>query len=337
MSYLLGRIDYVASIKPERHIVKFSRPVVSPCLQIAETLRGRSFTRVADFSRDELELVLDTAAQIKDAPRDDQHVLPGRALGMIFQKPSTRTRVSFEVGIAQLGGHALYLRADDLQLGRGETIKDTAVVLSRYLDAIMIRTFAQSDVEELAEHASIPVINGLTDSAHPCQALADVLTIRERLGRLEGVRVAYLGDGNNVCSSLMVAVARLGGSFVAATPPGYEPDERALEIARESGEVEVTHDVEEAVRGADVLYTDVWTSMGQDEEREQRLKDLDGYGITAGLVAEAADGAVVLHCLPAHYGEEITEEVLYGPSSAVWDQAENRLHAQKALLALVVR
>jgi ornithine carbamoyltransferase len=307
-------------------------------LDVSKELEGRPFTRVADFSRDELELVLDTAARIKGAPREDQHLLPGRSLGMIFQKPSTRTRVSFEVGIAQLGGHALYLRSDDLQLGRGETIKDTAVVLSRYLDAIMIRTFAQKDVEELAGNASIPVINGLTDSAHPCQALADVLTIRERLGRIEGVRVAYLGDGNNVCSSLMVAVARLGGTFVAATPPGYEPDENALAIARESGaQVDVTKDPEEAVRDADVLYTDVWTSMGQEEERERRLRDLTGYGITSELVAKAADGAVVLHCLPAHYGEETTEEVLYGPGSAVWDQAENRLHAQKALMALVIR
>ncbi|MBA3739486.1 MAG: ornithine carbamoyltransferase, partial [Actinobacteria bacterium] len=243
----------------------------------------------------------------------------------------------FEVGIAQLGGFALYLRADDLQLGRGETIRDTATVLSRYLDAIMIRTFAQDDVDELAKHASIPVINGLTDSAHPCQALADVQTIRERLGRLEGVRVAYLGDGNNVCSSLMVACARLGSSFVAATPAGYEPDERALEVACGSGAtVEVTNDPDEAVRGADVLYTDVWTSMGQDEERERRLGDLEGYGITEGLVAKAAGDAIVLHCLPAHYGEEITEGVLYGPQSAVWDQAENRLHAQKALMALVI-
>jgi ornithine carbamoyltransferase len=307
-------------------------------LDLPDTLQGRHFTRVADFSREELELVLDAATRVKETPRGEQQVLPGRALGMIFQKPSTRTRVSFEVGIAQLGGHALYLRSDDLQLGRGETIRDTATVLSRYLDAIMIRTFAQSDVEELAANASIPVINGLTDSAHPCQALADVLTIRERLGRIEGVRVAYLGDGNNVCSSLMVAVARLGGSFVAATPEGYEPDEQALAIARESGaQVDVTQDPEEAVRGADILYTDVWTSMGQDEERERRLRDLDGYGITADLVEKAGEGAIVLHCLPAHYGEEITEDVLYGPQSAVWDQAENRLHAQKALLALVVR
>jgi ornithine carbamoyltransferase len=306
-------------------------------LDLPETLRGRHFTRVADFSREELELVLDTAAALKATPREEQHVLQGRALGMIFEKPSTRTRVSFEVGMAQLGGHGLYLRSDDLQLGRGETIRDTATVLSRYLDAIMIRTFAQDDVEELAANASIPVVNGLTDSSHPCQALADVLTIRERLGRLEGIQVAYLGDGNNVCASLMVAVTRLGGSVVAATPKGYEPDEQALAIARESGRVDVTDDPDEAVQDADVLYTDVWTSMGQDEEREQRLRDLAGYGITQELVAKAKGQAIVLHCLPAHYGEEITEEVLYGPQSAVWDQAENRLHAQKALLALIVR
>jgi ornithine carbamoyltransferase len=307
-------------------------------IEAAETLKGRSFTRVADFATDELELVLDLAARMKATPREEHVVLPGRALGMIFEKPSTRTRVSFEVGIAQLGGYGLYLRADDLQLGRGETIRDTATVLSRYLDAILIRTFAQSDVEELAEHAQIPVINGLTDETHPCQALADMLTIRERLGRLEGVRVVYLGDGNNVCASLMVAAARLGSSFVAATPAGYEPDERAVAVARSSGgEVEVVHDPAEAVAGADVLYTDVWTSMGQEEERERRLRDLAGFGITQELLSQAGDGAIVLHCLPAHYGEEITEDVLYGPHSAVWDQAENRLHAQKALMALVIR
>ncbi len=307
-------------------------------IDVPETLKGRSFTRVADFSADELELVLELAERLKEAPREEQQVLPGRALGMIFTKPSTRTRVSFEVGIAQLGGYGLYLRSDDLQLGRGETIRDTATVLSRYLDAIVIRTFEQSDVEELAEHADIPVINGLTDETHPCQALADMQTIRERLGRLEGVRLAYLGDGNNVCSSLMVAASRLGASFVAATPSGYEPDERAVATARESGgEVEVLNDPVEAVGDADVLYTDVWTSMGQEDERDRRLRDLDGYGITSELLAQAGNGAIVLHCLPAHYGEEITEEVLYGPQSAVWDQAENRLHAQKALMALVIR
>ena len=306
-------------------------------IAVPETLKGRDFTRVADFSAAELELVLELGERMKAAPREEHLVLPGRSLGMVFQKPSTRTRVSFEVGIAQLGGYGLYLRADDLQLGRGETIRDTATVLSRYLDGILIRTFAQSDVEELAEHAEIPVINGLTDETHPCQALADVLTIRERLGRLEGVRVVYLGDGNNVCSSLMVAAARLGSSFVAATPPGYEPDERAVATARASAEVEIVNDPEAAVRGADVLYTDVWTSMGQEDERERRLRDLAGFGITQELLAQAADGAIVLHCLPAHYGEEITEAVLYGPQSAVWDQAENRLHAQKALMALLIR
>ena len=306
-------------------------------IDVPETLKGRDFTRVADFSGAELELVLELAERMKAAPREEQLVLPGRSLGMIFQKPSTRTRVSFEVGIAQLGGYALYLRADDLQLGRGETIRVTATVLSRYLDGILIRTFAQSDVEELAEHAQIPVINGLTDETHPCQALADMLTIRERLGRLEGVRVVYLGDGNNVCSSLMVAAARLGSSFVAATPPGYEPDERAVATARAAAEVEIVNDPAAAVRGADVLYTDVWTSMGQEDERERRLRDLAGFGITPELLAQAGNGAIVLHCLPAHYGEEITEDVLYGPQSAVWDQTENRLHAQKALMALLIR
>jgi ornithine carbamoyltransferase len=307
---------------------------------VADTLKGRSFTRVADWSSDELLEALDLADELKrlQQVREEHHLLPGRTLGMIFQKPSTRTRVSFEVGIYQLGGTGLYLSAGDLQLGRGETIKDTAVVLSRYLDAIMIRTFAQSDVEELASNASIPVINGLTDSSHPCQALADVMTIRERFGRLEGLKVVYLGDGNNVCASLMVASAKLGMTFAAATPEDYRPDEEAVRIAREAGgTVELVTDPKTAVAGADVLYTDVWTSMGQEDERERRLRDLAGYGIDAELVALAGKDAVVLHCLPAHYGEEITEDVLYGPQSAVWDEAENRLHAQKALMTLVIR
>jgi len=306
---------------------------------VTDNLKGRSFTRVADWSGDELLAVLDLADDLKERRRrrEEHHLLTGRALGMIFQKPSTRTRVSFEVGIAELGGHGLYLAAGDLQLGRGETLRDTATVLSRYLSGLMIRTFAQDDVEELARHASIPVINGLTDSSHPCQALADVMTIRERFGRLQGLRVAYLGDGNNVCASLMVAAAKLGMGFVAATPKGYEPTEQSLELAREAGgSPEVTHDPREAAKGADVLYTDVWTSMGQEEERERRLRDLDGFGIDEDLVRLAGEQAIVLHCLPAHYGEEITEDVLYGPQSAVWDQAENRLHAQKALMALVI-
>ena len=261
---------------------------------------------------------------------------------MIFQKPSTRTRVSFEVGMFQLGGTALYLAAGDLQLGRGETIEDTGTVLSRYLDGIMIRTFAQADVDALAAAADIPVINGLTDDFHPCQALADVMTIRERLGGFDGVRVAYLGDGNNVCHSLMVACAKLGMDFVAATPEGYEPSDEVVGWARAAANVsgrsiELTHDPRAGAEGADVLYTDVWTSMGQDEERERRLADLAGFGIDDALLQLGSERAIVLHCLPAHYGEEITKEVLYGPRSAVWDQAENRLHAQKALMALVIR
>jgi ornithine carbamoyltransferase len=313
-------------------------------VELAEHLKGRDFTRVGSWNSEELKAVLDLADELKELRRrrEPHELLPGRMLGMIFQKPSTRTRVSFEVGIAELGGHGLYLMASELQLGRGETIKDTANVLDRYLDAIMIRTFAQEDVEELAEHSDVPVINGLTDYAHPCQALADLMTIREHHGRLSGVRLAYLGDGNNVCVSLMVAAARFGMRFVAATPQGYEPDANAVTAARRAavqmgGTVELTRDAKEAGRDADVLYTDVWTSMGQEEEADRRRRDLADYAITDELVAAAQADCIVLHCLPAHYGEEITEEVLYGPRSAVWDQAENKLHASKALMALIVR
>ena len=311
---------------------------------ISAQLKGRDFLRVNDWDADELIQVLDLADRLKARQRERvAHThLEGRSLGMIFQKPSTRTRVSFEVGMFQLGGTALYLAAGDLQLGRGETIKDTGVVLSRYLDGIMIRTFAQADVDELAAAADIPVINGLTDDFHPCQALADVMTIRERLGGFDSVRVAYLGDGNNVCHSLMVACAKLGMDFVAATPEGYEPSDEVVGWARAAANVsgssvELTHDPRAGVEGADVLYTDVWTSMGQDEERERRLADLAGFAIDDALVQLGSERVIVLHCLPAHYGEEITEEVLYGPRSAIWDQAENRLHAQKALMALVIK
>jgi len=311
---------------------------------ISAQLKGRDFLRVNDWDADELIQVLDLADRLKARQRERvAHThLEGRSLGMIFQKPSTRTRVSFEVGMSQLGGTALYLAAGDLQLGRGETIKDTGVVLSRYLDGIMIRTFAQVDVDELAAAADIPVINGLTDDFHPCQALADVMTIRERLGGFDGVRVVYLGDGNNVCHSLMVACAKLGMDFVAATPEGYEPSDEVVGWARAAANVsgssvELTHDPRAGAEGADVLYTDVWTSMGQDEERERRLADLAGFGIDDALVQLGSERVIVLHCLPAHYGEEITEEVLYGPRSAIWDQAENRLHAQKALMALVIK
>jgi ornithine carbamoyltransferase len=311
---------------------------------ISAQLKGRDFLRVNDWDADELISVLDLADRLKARQRErvEHRHLEGRSLGMIFQKPSTRTRVSFEVGMFQLGGTALYLAAGDLQLGRGETIEDTGTVLSRYLDGIMIRTFAQADVDALATAADIPVINGLTDDFHPCQALADVMTMRERLGGFDGVRVAYLGDGNNVCHSLMVACAKLGMDFVAATPEGYEPSDEVVGWARAAANVsgrsiELTNDPRAGAEGADVLYTDVWTSMGQDEERERRLADLAGFGIDDALLQLGSERAIVLHCLPAHYGEEITKEVLYGPRSAVWDQAENRLHAQKALMALVIR
>jgi ornithine carbamoyltransferase len=310
---------------------------------VAESLKGRSFTKLADWSPSELAAVLDRADELKRARRegDEEHLLAGRTIGLLFLKPSTRTRVSFAAGIAQLGGTALSFSAEELHLARGETIRDTAVVLSRYLEGLVVRTFAQDDVEELAEHASIPVVNALTDAAHPCQILADLMTIRERRGRLEGLKLVYLGDGNNVCASLLVGAATFGMHVVAATPAGYAPPERAVAIAREraaasGGSVEVTTD-QNVVRGADVLYTDVWTSMGQEAENERRRRDLAGYGIDERLLHDAGEQALVLHCLPAHYGEEITEEIVYGPQSAVFDEAENRLHTQKALLALIIR
>ena len=308
-----------------------------------ESLKGRSFTKVADWSASDLGAVLDLADELKRARREgeEHHLLAGRTIGLLFLKPSTRTRVSFAAGIAQLGGTGLSFSADELQLARGETIRDTAVVLSRYLEGLVVRTFAQEDVEQLALHATIPVINALTDAAHPCQILADLMTIRERRGRLEGLKLVYLGDGNNVCASLLVGAATFGMHAVAATPASYAPPEGALAIAREraaasGGSVEVTADVHAAVAGADVLYTDVWTSMGQEAENERRRRDLAGYGIDDRILREAGEQALVLHCLPAHYGEEITEEIVYGPQSAVFDEAENRLHTQKALLALII-
>jgi ornithine carbamoyltransferase len=293
-------------------------------------LKGRSLLRIADWNAEDLLAVLDLAADLKAAQaRFEPHpLLPGRAVGMIFDKPSTRTRVSFEVGVAQLGGTALYLAGRDLQLGRGETIRDTAKVLSRYLNAIVIRISSQATVDELAAEADVPVVNALTDLAHPCQALADVMTIRERLGRLEGVRIAWVGDGNNVCASLLEASLAFGASPVVACPAGYEPAVAGVEIVR---------DPVEAVRDADVVVTDVWTSMGFEDEAERRRADLAPYALDEELFAQAPSGAFAMHCLPAHYGEEISEAVAHGPRSAVWDEAENRLHVQKALLALIVR
>ena len=309
-------------------------------VKIPSGLEGRHLTRVGDWSPDELRQALDLADRLKVAQHnwESHRLLLDRTLVMIFDKPSMRTRVSFGAGMVQLGGLTVQLDRDEIMLGERETIRDAAAVLSRYADAIMIRISAQAAVDELAAYASVPVINGLTDDEHPCQALADVMTIRERFGGLEGLRVAFVGDGNNVCASLLVACTLLGASFVAATPPGYEPPEAALAAAAKgSGSAELTNDPRDAARGADVLYTDVWTSMGHEAERSKRLRDFEGYGIRDELVALAADRAIVMHDLPAHYGEEITEEILHGPRSAVWDQAENRLHAQKAVLALVIR
>jgi ornithine carbamoyltransferase len=300
-------------------------------------LAGRDLLQVDDLSTDELTAVLDLADQLKrqQAEGRPHRLLEGRTLAMIFQKASTRTRVSFEVGFTQLGGSAVHLSAAEMQLGRGETVEDTGKVLSRYVDAIMIRARSHADVEQLAHAATVPVINGLTDLHHPCQALADMQTLRERLGPLQGRRLAWVGDGcNNVCHSLITAAGRLEMEVVVAAPPGYEPD---AEIVAAAGDVTVTDDPLAAVSGADAVATDVWVSMGQEDDRDRRLSDLAGYQVNRRLLAGAAPSHLVLHCLPAHYDEEITHEVLHGPSSAAWDQAENRLHAQKALLALLVR
>jgi ornithine carbamoyltransferase len=301
-------------------------------------LQGRDFLRVADWSGDELTELLNLADRLKAEHRDyvEHRLLPGRALGLVFDKPSLRTRVSFEVAIAQLGGYPVHLGGEEVGFGQRESAREMGIVLSRYLDAIVVRTFSQVLVDELAASASIPVVNGLTDSSHPLQALADAMTIRERLGAFEGVRVGWVGDGNNVCASLMVICAKLGMEIAVATPEGYEPKDEAVEAARAAGGApELVGDPREAVRGAQAVCTDVWTSMGQEPERERRLRDFDGYQVNAALLAAAPD-AIVLHCLPAHVGEEIAEDVLYGPRSAAWDEAANRLHTEKALLTLIV-
>ena len=307
-------------------------------------LAGRDLLRATDLAADELAGLLELAAELKRAMGNGQpqQLCPGRMLGMVFEKRSTRTRVSFEVGMAQLGGHALHLSgANELQLGRGESLRDTAMVLSRYVDALMVRTYAQSDVDELARFASVPVINGLTDDEHPCQALADLQTLAERFGELRGLRLAYVGDGNNVCRSLVALAAMSGCDVTIATPPAYRLDDASLAWARaraeqSGGSIRETDDADEAARGAAAIYTDVFVSMGQEDEAATRLADLMPYRIDARRAALLAPEGCVLHCLPAHYGQEIDEDVLYGDRSAVWDQAENRLHAQKALLAALL-
>jgi ornithine carbamoyltransferase len=267
--------------------------------------------------------------------------LKGKSLGMIFEKPSTRTRVSFEVGMYQLGGRALFLSSNDLQLGRGEPIEDTAQTLSRYLDGIMIRTFAQATVEELARFATIPVINGLTDLHHPCQALSDLFTISEKRGKLEGLRFSYIGDGNNMSHSLIEACVKMGMHVALACPPGYEPDaavmREARQVAADTGsELKLSNDPFKAAADADIVYTDVWASMGQESEHAKRVNAFRGYQVNAKIMQAADPKALVMHCLPAHRGEEISAEVLDGPQSIIFDQAENRLHTQKAVLELLM-
>ncbi|MGH2711968.1 MAG: ornithine carbamoyltransferase [Actinomycetota bacterium] len=298
----------------------------------------RDFLSIDDLTPEELNLLLELAAKMKQSPGDHAARLTGRSVALIFEKPSTRTRVSFEVGVASLGGHPVVLSSSELQLGRGETIEDTGRVLSRYVDAIVLRTFGQDRLEALAAAADIPVVNALSDYEHPCQILADLLTIVERFGEPKGRTLAYLGDGNNVAHSLLLGGAMLGMNVRVATPPGFEPIpqvvERATEIAATNGGgIEITNDPKAACTGADVLYTDVWASMGQEEEHAERVLVFTPFRIDAEAVQRASDDAIVLHCLPAHRGEEITDEVIDGPRSVVWDQAENRLHTQKALLA----
>jgi ornithine carbamoyltransferase len=291
----------------------------------------KHFLALSDATPEEIRGLLDLAAKVKADRGAYATALAGKTLAMIFQKSSTRTRVSFEVGMLHLGGHALFLSGRDLQLGRGETVRDTAQVLSRYVDGIMARVFDQKDLEDLAT-GTVPVINGLSDRLHPCQVMADLLTIEEHKGRLSGLVLTYVGDGNNMAHSLINGGVRMGLEVRVACPEGYEPLPEIVEAAAELGTVKVLHDPEEAVAGADVVYTDVWASMGQEAEQEARQERFAPYQVSGALFARAKDDAIFMHCLPAHRGEEVTDEVVDHPRSVVFDQAENRLHAQKAIL-----
>lgn len=302
-------------------------------------MKSNDFLTLLDYSPAEINQLLQEAIILKNKKLQNDSALPlkGKVLGMIFEKSSTRTRVSFETGMLQLGGHALYLNSNDLQIGRGETVADTAKVLSRYVDGIMIRTFSHKMVEELAENADIPVINGLTDKYHPCQAIADLLTIVEKKGELKGLQLTYIGDGNNVAHSLMVACAKMGMEFSIAAPEGYHPDKDVVSLCEEiasqtGGKITITTDPVSAATGADILYTDVWTSMGQEAENAKRIEVFQNYQINEDLVQYAKEDFLFMHCLPAHRGEEVSAGVMDGSHSVVFDQAENRLHAQKALL-----
>ncbi|MDI7740510.1 ornithine carbamoyltransferase [Lysinibacillus fusiformis] len=312
-------------------------------LKLVSSLKGKDLLTLLDYTSEEVQDLINLATQLKKITKAGRcpRLLEGKTLGMIFEKHSTRTRISFEVGMNQLGGKAMFMHSRDMQIGRGEPISDTGHVLSGYLDAIMIRANSHEMVKELADHASIPVINGLTDLYHPCQALADLETIAENKGELKGLKIAYVGDGNNVAHSLVVAAAHVGMDIVVATPEGYEPNEeiiaKAQKIAKENGSlVTVTHDPVAAVKNADAIYADVWTSMGQEEETAKRLVDFKGYQINDELVAHAKPDYMFLHCLPAHREEEVATSVIDGPNSYIFEQAENRLHAQKAVLASVL-
>jgi ornithine carbamoyltransferase len=307
-------------------------------------LKGKDFLSLSDFHTDEILYLLEEAKELKSLQKQGKPhpYLSGKVLGMIFEKSSTRTRVSFEVGMLQLGGHAIFLSSRDIQLGRGESISDTAKVLSRYIDCMMIRTFSHESVKELAEHATVPVINGLTDLHHPTQVMADLLTIQEHKGKLAGLKMCYLGDGNNnMAHSLMEGAAKVGMHISIASPPGYLPDgmitEKAIETGKLTGsKITITHNPVDAIKDADIVVTDVWTSMGQEAETEKRLNDLGDYQVNTELCQHAKKDYIFLHCLPAHRGEEVTAEIIDGPHSVVFDEAENRLHAQKAILKLLL-
>ena len=300
----------------------------------------RHLLTLEEFSPKEVAGLLDLAAKIKKTPFKYQKALAGQSLAMIFDKSSARTRISFDVGMYQLGGHALFINGSEIQIGKRESVSDTAKVLSRYVKGIMIRTYGHSIVEGLAEHSSVPIINGLTDSHHPCQVLADLQTIRERFKKLEGLQLVYVGDGNNMTHSLMIGAAKTGMHCRAVCPPGYEPDASIVKSAQAEGKktgsrIEVTHQVQGSAKGADAVYTDVWASMGQESEKEKRVRDFQGFQVNEKLMAECPK-AIFLHCLPAHRGEEVSAGVIDGKQSMVWDQAENRLHAQKAVLVTLM-
>ncbi|KIL40690.1 ornithine carbamoyltransferase [Gordoniibacillus kamchatkensis] len=311
--------------------------------EIAARLKGKDFLGLVDYTKEEIEYLIALGIDLKSKLKAGETYQPlkGKTLGMIFEKSSTRTRVSFEVGIYQLGGQPLFLSKNDLQLGRGEPISDTAQVLSRYLDGIMIRTFGHKRVVELARAATVPVINGLSDLSHPCQALADYQTILEKKGRLQGLKVAYIGDGNNMLHSLLVGASKLGIDFAAASPEGYDADPEMVAIAKENARksgsnVRLVRDPREAAEGADVIYTDVWASMGFEEEQKEREKAFANYQVNEELAKYAKPDYLFMHCLPAHRGEEVSEGVIDGPNSIIFDQAENRLHAQKAIMAAIM-